>query len=328
MKKRIGMMCIIGILLLANFNISMATENTITLEASKQEVKVDEEFTVTIEQSYGENCASIEGNIEYDEAFEFVKMEEEDWANLGKDDTNIQAIPKREAPESVFVYTFKAKSNVENGKISFKNIKVSVIEDGKSKSYELEEQSVSVTTVKELSTIEVTKNPSTTTYQEGDKFNPNGMQITATYKDGTTKVVTDYTYAPNGTLKTSDKQITITYTENDVTKTIALPITVNAAPIQKPDNNDNNNNNDKNNNNPNNNTNTNNNANTNQNKANTTQNTQNVAKVSNVANTTDTSTSNSVLPKTGKQTIAIVVLAVLIVIGFVFYKQYEKYKDI
>jgi len=82
---------------------------------------------------------------------------------------------------------------------------------------------------KTLSNITITKNPTKTEYKSGERFDKSGMEVTANYSDGTSKVVTNYTYAPNGTLATSDKKITISYTENSVTKTVDQSITVNSS---------------------------------------------------------------------------------------------------
>ena len=79
---------------------------------------------------------------------------------------------------------------------------------------------------KTLESIKVTTAPTKTAYTEGEKFDKAGMKVTATYSDGTTKEVTDYTYTPAGELKTTDKTITVSYTENELTKTATQEITV------------------------------------------------------------------------------------------------------
>lgn len=81
---------------------------------------------------------------------------------------------------------------------------------------------------KSLSSIKATSNPTKTTYTEGEKFNPSGMVIVANYSDGTSKIITDYTYEPSGALETTDKKVTISYKEK-TTETIEIPITVLAA---------------------------------------------------------------------------------------------------
>ena len=78
-----------------------------------------------------------------------------------------------------------------------------------------------------LSSITVTTPPTKTIYEEGEDFDPTGMIVTATFNDNSTEAVTGYTYSPDDALSTSDTEITISYTENGVTKTTTQTITVN-----------------------------------------------------------------------------------------------------
>lgn len=87
---------------------------------------------------------------------------------------------------------------------------------------------VKAAVTKTLTSIAVTTSPTKTTYTAGDNFDHAGMVVTATYSNGTTKVVTDYTVTPTEKLTTNDTSITISYTEGDVTKTATQAITVNA----------------------------------------------------------------------------------------------------
>lgn len=86
--------------------------------------------------------------------------------------------------------------------------------------------------IPELSAISVTTNPKKmTTYKDGETFDPEGMVVTATYDDGTTKAVTGYICSPTSPLtiidnKVTKKEITITYTENEITKTTTIEIIV------------------------------------------------------------------------------------------------------
>ncbi len=85
---------------------------------------------------------------------------------------------------------------------------------------------VKVPLVKE---IELTKAPDKLTYKEGETFDPTGMVITAVYENGDKKAVSDYTYSPNDTLKTTDTEMLITYTGEDKAdeiSAISVPITV------------------------------------------------------------------------------------------------------
>lgn len=80
-----------------------------------------------------------------------------------------------------------------------------------------------------LVSIAVTTTPQTTGYAAGMPFDPTGMVVTATYTDGSTRKVTNYTYEPSGPLQTTDTYVTIYYTESGVTRTTTQAITVNAA---------------------------------------------------------------------------------------------------
>ena len=77
-----------------------------------------------------------------------------------------------------------------------------------------------------LESIEITTPPTKTIYEEGELFENAGMVITAKYSDGSSKVVTNYTYSPKAELKNTDTEITIIYTENDVSKEVNQRIKV------------------------------------------------------------------------------------------------------
>ena len=67
-----------------------------------------------------------------------------------------------------------------------------------------------------------------TTYTAGEQFNKAGMVITAQYDDGSTKEVqpTHFQFTPVDPLTVSNKEVTISYTEGNVTKTAKQSITV------------------------------------------------------------------------------------------------------
>ncbi len=77
-----------------------------------------------------------------------------------------------------------------------------------------------------LESIEVTTAPKKTSYQIGEKFDPTGMIVTATYSDTKSRPATGYTYSPSGALAETDTKITITYKEGQVTKTVDYEIKV------------------------------------------------------------------------------------------------------
>ncbi|MEA5004678.1 MAG: bacterial Ig-like domain-containing protein, partial [Christensenella sp.] len=77
-----------------------------------------------------------------------------------------------------------------------------------------------------LTKIEITSPPSKTSYMEGEFFSKTGMVVKATYSDNTSRTITTYSYNPMRALVESDTQVTVTYTEDGVTKTATTPITV------------------------------------------------------------------------------------------------------
>ena len=70
---------------------------------------------------------------------------------------------------------------------------------------------------KELAGIRITTSPKKTTYVEGESFDKTGMTVYAVYKDNSREIVTNYTCSPTGALKTTDTEITVSYTEDNVT---------------------------------------------------------------------------------------------------------------
>ncbi len=78
-----------------------------------------------------------------------------------------------------------------------------------------------------LTNITITTPPAKTTYYQNEYFDVTGMVVTATYMDGTTKEITNYSYTPNGKLTSiGTNVITISYSENGITKTYELNIEV------------------------------------------------------------------------------------------------------
>ena len=74
--------------------------------------------------------------------------------------------------------------------------------------------------------LAVTTNPNTMSYLVGQTFDPTGMVVTATYNDGSQKVVTNYTYTPTGALTAQNTKISISYTDVGTTVTTTLNISV------------------------------------------------------------------------------------------------------
>ena len=81
-------------------------------------------------------------------------------------------------------------------------------------------------TANALQSIAVTTQPTKTAYQYGEAFDPAGMVVTATYADGSGKTVDNsrltVRYAAGSGFNAGDTSVTLSYTEDGVTKTCAV----------------------------------------------------------------------------------------------------------
>ena len=84
--------------------------------------------------------------------------------------------------------------------------------------------------LRELQSIAITTAPGKTTYAQGENFNPAGMVVTATYSDGSTAPVADYTVENGNNLAAGSVNVTIKYAELDNVKTVQQTVTVSAKP--------------------------------------------------------------------------------------------------
>lgn len=82
-----------------------------------------------------------------------------------------------------------------------------------------------------LVSIAVTTPPTKTVYEYGDSFQSAGMVVTATYSDGASAAVTNYSISPTTFSSVGSQSVTISYTEHGVTKTSTTAVTVNKKTI-------------------------------------------------------------------------------------------------
>ena len=83
------------------------------------------------------------------------------------------------------------------------------------------QQAVNVV-AKTVTRIEITTAPTKTTYIAGEKFDPAGMVVTATYSDNSTGAVAGYTIDPTGPLTLDTTFVTIGYEAKTVTQSIVV----------------------------------------------------------------------------------------------------------
>ena len=77
-----------------------------------------------------------------------------------------------------------------------------------------------------LSKIEITSPPTKTSYKHGEQFSSAGMTVRATYSNGATKMVTNFTCFPSRALKFTDEKITVVYAENGITRSAEQSVSV------------------------------------------------------------------------------------------------------
>ena len=85
---------------------------------------------------------------------------------------------------------------------------------------------VSITVSHALSSIAVTTNPTKTSYEYGDTLATAGMVVRATYSDGASSAVSGYSCSPTALNTVGTQAITVSYTENGITKTTTFNVTV------------------------------------------------------------------------------------------------------
>ena len=130
----------------------------------------------------------------------------------------IQAIYSNGKIETITDYTYSPTGNLTHDTsaitISYTEKKITATV----------QQEITVTPI--LYSITVTTMPTKTTYEYGNTFDRTGMIVTATYTDGSTAAVTNYTVTPTSLTTLGTQNMTISYTEDEVSKTANFNITV------------------------------------------------------------------------------------------------------
>lgn len=85
----------------------------------------------------------------------------------------------------------------------------------------------------ELTKIEITTPPNKLIYTEGEDFDDAGMVVLATYSDLSTKEIMNYNIENGDNLYYGQESITISYTEDGITKKVVQNITVNPIVVEK-----------------------------------------------------------------------------------------------
>ena len=99
--------------------------------------------------------------------------------------------------------------------------------------YEISITTDAITPTKTLNSIIVLNLPNKTTYEYGESLNTAGLVVRARYSDNTTADVTGYSVKGYNATLPGTQTLTVSYTENGVSKTTTFTVTVKPAVTQK-----------------------------------------------------------------------------------------------
>ena len=134
----------------------------------------------------------------------------------------VKAVYDDDTKATITDYTIDAPATLS---VSDTKVTIKYTETGRTRSVE---QEITVSEI-ELASIAFTQDP-TLTYFDGDMLDLDGVEITATYNNGDTKVVTEactFSPADGAVLDVDMTTLTATYVEGEITKTAEKTLTVN-----------------------------------------------------------------------------------------------------
>ncbi len=250
--RKIIFSLIVIIMLISCITIVNATEVSAKLTPSATIVKKGETFTVTISAACSDGVSTFSTTIQYDKnVLELVNKTVTDTNNwrteAGRTENEINILTNKAdkvTQDDLYIMTFKVKDTAQTGNTIISAGDISIDSDAESNSLHIIDGEIIIINVSEsgalnvggqatLTEVKIETPPAKTIYNAGEKFSTAGMVIKAVYSNGTEKEITDYKYSPSGELSTSSTKITITYTENGVTKTATQNITVNSKDVSK-----------------------------------------------------------------------------------------------
>jgi len=237
-------------MLVSCMSFANAAESSARLTTGTSSVKPGETFTVTLSATCSDGINTVSTTIDYDEnGLELVNgavTDSSKWINLGENkDISIFSNSRDNITYAdLYLMTFKVKETAQLGNTIISAGTITIDSNAENNSISTIDGEMVTINVSEtgaldvggqatLTDIKIENAPSKTTYAAGEKFSIAGMIIKAKYSDGTEKEVIDYKYSPSDELENSDKRVTVTYTENGVTKTATQNITVTAGDVNK-----------------------------------------------------------------------------------------------
>ena len=194
------------------------------------------------------------------------------------------------------------------GEVSVTNIKM-ITKDAETIKIEDVQNLIEIKNPVVLTEIKITKKPDKLVYTVGEKFDKQGMEISAEYSNGTSKNITNYTYSPSESLNINDNKIVISYAEEGISRNVELEIQVNN--IQEGNDNDNSNNN------------------SNNNNFTITDTKSDSESTSTPSAKNDSTIANTEIPKAGQEKKIICIVVIVISIGAIYFNSFvKKYRNV
>jgi len=247
MKKKIISIFSIILFMCLICNITYATETNITLQKDKEKYTGGDVVQVSVKVNditLENGIETIIGKVSYNkELYESCIIEESNSWEADYNDQNGKIILQRNEAikenHTAFVIKLTIKDNVvNNDTISFTDINIAdentdLFPVNATTSITIEnietgdgEEQEGDPNEKTLTGIEVSSDAIKIEYNAGDKFEKAGLIVKAKYSDGSSKEITDYTIENGDKLTAGQTSVTISYTENGVTKTTTQAIKV------------------------------------------------------------------------------------------------------
>lgn len=235
MKKNIITILFAIVFLSILTTVVYGAEPQITIDGDNT-VKPGKTKELTINISSNEEIGIVSGKIEANSNItDIIVTGVNSWNLTYNSNTGVFNIYKAEGAKEEEIITIQYKAGEEGtGTITLSNLKMTTI-NYESKDIEdvtknitiaNEQQTPELPTEKTLTSVTVTKAPTRTTYTEDENFDKTGMVVKAEYSDETSREITNYTVKNGNKLLKGQTEVTISYTEDNVTKTATQKITV------------------------------------------------------------------------------------------------------
>ena len=304
------------------------TENEITktveqkikvLDKSKEQIVIEgqeeaktEEIQVLKVSLYSQQViCRLSGILQKNEYITDMKLVEQNgWKIQYNSATGEFDLEKTDGAQTEEILNIEITTSDKEGKgeVSITNIKM-ITKDTEIIKIEDVQNSIEIKNPVVLTEIKITKKPNKLVYTVGEKFDKQGMEISAEYSNGTSKNITNYTYSQSESLKINDNKIVISYTEEGVSREVELEIQVNN--IQEKNDNDNSNNN------------------SNNNNSTTTDTKSDSEIISTPSAKNDSTIANTEIPKAGYEKKIICIVVIAISIGAIYFHSFiKKYRNV